>query len=483
MTRAFSNEPSRRRKSPLERGQFLRVVLFGILMIALSAAATFLVGSYLIEPAFDSPPRPSTTWVAYRFSKLLDRPGELQTELSELKKRVGLEMTLYNRDGRRLATNATEVPEPLDAERVEELGRVKTWFQRGSGAVVATEKDGLVETYALFTTESPEAPWWIVLIKVFAVLGVIALVSIPLARSVTAPLERLAELTRAFGQGDLSVRARWTRRDEIGDLAAAFDEMADRLAALRKAETELLANISHELRTPLSRMRLALELFLDGDAHTAKRHVEDIGEEIQELEQLLDDVMTAARLDPSRDSASRLTQLSKKPLPARDVLDAAARRFSLRHPDRRLAAHFAPQLGEIVADGPVLQRALDNLLDNAAKYSDSASEVRLEAELSDDALRIEVVDEGIGISELDLPHVFEPFFRGDRSRARTTGGAGLGLAVARRIVLAHGGEVTFRSVIDRGTTATVVLPLIPRFDADGVTPPTRERSRPGVRAV
>jgi signal transduction histidine kinase len=448
----------RPRRGLFERRQLLRVYLFGILMIGLASGATYLVGRYLIEPAFDAPPRPSTTWVAHRFAQLLDQPTVLQAELIDLKQRVGMEMTLFDRNGRQLATNASVVPEPLDDMALEELDRVKTQFESGKGSVVATLVEGKVDKYAVFRVKEPDAPWAISFIKVLAVLSVIALVSIPLARSVTAPLEKLAALTRAFGQGELSLRARWERRDEIGDVAAAFDEMADRIAALRKAETELLANVSHELRTPLSRMRLALELFQDGDAQMAKRHVDDIAEEIDELERLLDDVMTAARLDPSREGDGHRQQLARERMPAHALLDASTRRFALRHPGRRLVTRFEGELGEIVADGAVLQRALDNLLDNAAKYSEATSEVRLIARPTGEALRIEVEDNGIGIAARDLPHVCEPFFRSDRSRTRQTGGAGLGLTVAHRIVRAHGGEVTFRSVVDHGTTAVVALP-------------------------
>lgn len=451
------NAELRRRPSLLERGQLLRVTLFGILLIALSAAASELAGRLLIEPLFDVPPRPSTTWLAHRLSKLADRPAQLQAELDEVKQHVGLEMTLYDRGGQLLGTNAAAVPSPLAKKELDELGRVKARFEWGRGAVAATLVDGRVQTYALFTTRGPD-PWWLAAsIRASAVLVVIALVSVPLARSVTAPLERLAALARKFGQGDLSVRARWKRRDEIGALAAAFDEMADRLAALREAETELLANVSHELRTPLSRMRLALELVQDGDAQAARRHLDDIAEEVVELERLLDDVVTTVRLDPSRDPRS--LQLTKERLPATAPLEAAARRFSLRHPERRLVLELGSGLGDIEADRAVLQRAFDNLLDNAAKYSDAGTEVRLRATVTRERLEVLVTDEGIGIPEADLPRVFEPFFRSDRSRTRSTGGSGLGLVVAQRIVLAHGGEIHLDSVVDRGTTARVTLPV------------------------
>ncbi|MFY0528624.1 sensor histidine kinase [Archangium gephyra] len=144
------------------------------------------------------------------------------------------------------------------------------------------------------------------------------------------------------------------------------------------------------------------------------------------------------------------------------MLDKAAARFRSTHPAHRLEVHVdAGTMPVLEADPVLLRRALDNLLDNAGKYSEPQSTVRLLARPLEHGLQVEVRDEGIGIEAKDLPHLFTPFFRSDRSRARKTGGVGLGLALARRIVVAHGGTLTLESQPDQGTTVRVTLPSAP----------------------
>ncbi|MEO8181076.1 MAG: HAMP domain-containing sensor histidine kinase, partial [Deltaproteobacteria bacterium] len=281
------------------------------------------------------------------------------------------------------------------------------------------------------------------------------------ARSISAPVERLAKLTRAFGQGDLSVRARSERKDEIGDLSLAFDEMAGRIVALRRSEKELLANVSHELRTPLARIRLALELAREGNTERAHSYLQDIEEDLGELEPLLDDIMTAARLDLERGAGSDAAPpLRRQAVTGAELLAAASVRFARRFPERTLRCRTLGALPQLLADPGLLRRVLDNLLDNAAKFSDPGEPIELlgAACAEPPALEIRVRDHGIGIAEEDLERVFEPFFRTDRSRSRTTGGVGLGLTVVRRIVLAHGGSVRVDSNKVTGTCFCVSIP-------------------------
>jgi signal transduction histidine kinase len=292
---------------------------------------------------------------------------------------------------------------------------------------------------------------------------VLALISIPLARSLARPVERLATLARALGQGDLARRARSERSDEIGDLARAFDEMADRLEALRRSEKELLANVSHELRTPLARIRLALELVRGGDARRADSYFADIEEDLAELEQLLESVMTAARLDLARGEAgTTLPPLRKEPVEGGKLLDAAIARFRIHHPERTLRTERDPDLPVVEVDPGLMRRVLDNLLDNAVKFSEPEDAIEVEARRGDqrnaEPLVIRVKDRGIGIAEEDLPRVFEPFFRTDRSRARATGGVGLGLAIARRVLEAHGAVISVESSPHDGTRFSIEIP-------------------------
>jgi len=435
-----------------------RVYLYGLSMLALAAGASFVIGSYWLKPAIEVPARPSTTWIAWHLAEIADDPALLARELADIKRRTRLEFTLFSADGRRIASNAAAPPPPLSPGEVDQLLTEPWQFAEGAG-VVAAISDGQLRHYVRVRYPVTD-PGGVALAQLLAALLVLALLSMLLARSVTAPVEQLSKLTRAIGAGDLSVRARSERRDEIGDLARAFDEMASRIVGLRRSEKELLANVSHELRTPLARIRLALELARDGDITRASEYLTDIEEDLAELEVLLDDVMTAARLELSRGGgADAAPPLRRQPVEATALLEAARIRFARRFPERELLFDVESPLPTVLADPALLRRVLDNLLENAAKFSDPHQPIQLRGFASSaTTLVMEVQDRGIGIDAQDLERVFEPFFRSDRSRTRATGGVGLGLAVVRRIVHAHGGTVTVTSEPAVGTRFRVEVP-------------------------
>jgi two-component system, OmpR family, sensor kinase len=441
----------------------LRVYLYGVLLLALAGGASFLVGRFVITPAVEVPARPSTAWIAWHLLDSVDEPERLKRELGDLKKRARVEMTLFAADGRLIASNATAVPTPLSRSELAELEERGTQFGTGSGAVALRNGDGQLLRYARVSYPVPEVPLGLGVAQLAAALLVLALLSIPLARSITAPLEKLGALTRAFGAGELSARSGLQSGDEIGELGRAFDDMAERVINLRKAEKELLANVSHELRTPLARIRMALALVREGDTQRAAGYLADIEEDLEELENLLDDITTTARLELSRGSggtsADPLPPLRKKRLSGQELVDAARARFEKRLPQRRLDCRVAGSAPDIDADPNLLRRALDNLLDNAAKFSDPNTAIELTAARGEDgALVLAVKDCGIGIQKDELERIFEPFYRTDRSRARATGGVGLGLALARRIASAHDGSITAESEPEHGSRFRVTIP-------------------------
>ncbi|MBX3221461.1 MAG: HAMP domain-containing histidine kinase [Labilithrix sp.] len=304
-------------------------------------------------------------------------------------------------------------------------------------------------------------------LAVSVILVVVGVSSWLTARSFARPLASLSAATRAFGKGELHARAEMRRADEIGEVAQAFDDMADRIAKLLLAERELLANVSHELRTPLARIRVALDLASEADPRTAIESFAEIAEDLAELERIVDDVLASARL--ALDSGPRSGGPTTLPVRAerldpRALLERSVARFRAAHPDRRFLAELPEELPAIVADPVLARRVVDNLLDNAHAYTDKpdgAITLRARHERADDGdlVVIEVEDEGVGISAEDQARLFEPFFRADRSRTRRTGGLGLGLVLARRVAEAHGGTLTIDSAVGEGTCARVRLPV------------------------
>jgi two-component system OmpR family sensor kinase len=296
-------------------------------------------------------------------------------------------------------------------------------------------------------------------VLVLVVVGVSAWLT---ARGLVKPLARLSATARAFGAGDLNARAALDRSDELGDVSAAFDEMAERVTSALRTEKELLANVSHELRTPLQRIQIAIDLAAEGDAATARESLDEIAEDLAELGRIVEDILSAARLSLQRGGGetSPLPPIRTAPVELGALLEKSETRFRSLHPSRPLDVKVSSPLPTLVVDAVLVRRAIDNLLDNAHKYTeDPQTPVTLAARRKDDRVIIEIRDRGIGIAESDLPRLFEPFFRADRSRTRSSGGLGLGLLLARRIVDAHAGTLTIESAAAEGTTARIVLPV------------------------
>ncbi len=289
-----------------------------------------------------------------------------------------------------------------------------------------------------------------------AALVVLAVTSFLFSRWLGKPLSTLSRAVAAFGSGDFSARARLKRTDELGALGETFDQMAERISALVTAQKELVANVSHELRTPISRIRVALDIAALGDATSAAAQLEGISGDLAELEDLLESVMVSSRLDLASQSGSipiRLTETQPE-----GVLQEAIQRFGTMHPKRLLTPVLEGPLPVIQADPKLLRRVVDNLLQNAARYSEPDTEITLRAVAEKGDLRVQVEDSGMGIGAEDIERVFEPFYRTDPSRTRSTGGTGLGLTLARRVVEAHKGSIWLRSEPGKGTQVCFSIP-------------------------
>jgi signal transduction histidine kinase len=287
----------------------------------------------------------------------------------------------------------------------------------------------------------------------FLVLGIGSLMT---ARWIVRPIEKLESTAGALGRGDLTARSGLVRDDELGRLAQRIDEMADQIQQMLAHERELLANVAHELRTPLSRIGVALDLAGEGDGKRARASLGEIAVDVGELEVIVDDILTALRYDVTRGASMPLRRERTSP---ETIANASAERMRAQHPERPLELSIASELPAIEVDPVMFRRALDNLLENSHKYTpERTSPIRLAVRRADAGVEFEVVDRGIGIATADMPNIYNSFFRAERSRSRETGGVGLGLTLAKRIVEAHGGVIELTSAVGKGTRARVSIP-------------------------
>ncbi|HQR29830.1 MAG TPA: HAMP domain-containing sensor histidine kinase [Anaeromyxobacteraceae bacterium] len=439
---------------PRQPRLFWRLYLAGLTLLALVAIVNGIVGS-LVGRA--NPARSAERLARFAAEHVSEHRGDvarIEHELRQMADAFKVDMAVRLDDGTVVASAGEPMRLP-EAERAQLDSGVR-YLEDGDRPVYATRLPGAPPSYVI--VEAPARPFPVERAAAFisAWLFVLALAAFPLARALSRPMERLTEVARKLGAGDLSARAGLRRTDEVGELSLAFDDMASRLEGLVRSERQLLADVSHELRTPLSRIRVALDLATEGDVARARRYLEEIRIDLEELDQLLGDVLTTARLDQAGGRGEVPLRLQQ--VRARDVLDQAVERFRRAHPARTLEVRVGEGLPGLVADPAMLRRVVDNLLDNAAKYSEAPSAIELSARRDGDAVEVAVKDEGIGVDPADLPRLFTPFFRTDRSRARGTGGVGLGLALAKRIVDAHGGSIAVDSRAGLGTTVRFRLP-------------------------
>lgn len=286
------------------------------------------------------------------------------------------------------------------------------------------------------------ALFWLTLI---VIVGIVLLTYVVLRRMLQ-PLRGLGDGVARLGDGQLDIVLPHGAPDEFGVLTAGFNQMVGRVREMIRSRDQLLLDVSHELRSPLTRLKVALELPPDDD-HRAR-----MAADIAEMEAMIAELLELERLRDGR--GLRVSRQDLLPV-VRDV----AERFQDRAPGVRLVATGAHAI-ELDIDDDKVRTVLRNLLENAVKYSlpDSRA-VEVSAALNGRVAVVRVRDDGPGIPEQDAAHLFEPFFRVDRSRSKKTGGYGLGLSICKRIMEAHGGTIAVEQGAGRGASFILTFPL------------------------
>ena len=273
----------------------------------------------------------------------------------------------------------------------------------------------------------------------------------------TRRLRSLAEAVRSFERGELGSRVDARGSDELGSLGRGFNEMAATIEAsveqLRNAERmrrDLIGNISHDLRSPLTSVQGYLETMALKDAQLSpeerQRFLSISLRNMASLRRLVDELFELARLD------ARQVTMKREQLQIAELAQDVALKMEPRARDSGVSIAVKPQgeLPLVAADVGMIERVLTNLVENALRFTPRGGSVRLELGAESEAVRVTVADTGSGISSEDLPHIFERFYRADRSRERDSDGAGLGLAIARQIVDLHGSALTVESSPGQG---------------------------------
>lgn len=301
----------------------------------------------------------------------------------------------------------------------------------GHIVIVNSSQDG---RYRFITLAEPPIPLLNLFPFYFLILVAVALVCWLLALNIASPLHDLARAVDRFGHGELDVRLKSNRRDEIGGLSRSFDNMADRIGTLVTAERRLLQDVSHELRSPLARLSFAAELTRTAEDRdqAAARLKKEIGRLAALVGMLVE--VTRAEGDPT---SAQFEQVRVGDLLC-EVVDDCQVEADARGCRITLNADHHPTLW---GDRELLRRALENVVRNAIRHTPEDSDVEVEMNSTRETVNICVRDYGPGVPEELLPRIFQPFFRVDDSRDSATGGVGLGLAIAKRAVAVHHGSV------------------------------------------
>ena len=283
------------------------------------------------------------------------------------------------------------------------------------------------------------------LVIMFVLLTAILAAAFFALRHILRPVKLLNTGVEQVGRGNLKHRVPLKNADEFRDLAAAFNDMTARIEDMLQTKDQLLLDISHELRTPITRMKVALEFLPESRAR------KNLQADIVEMEKMVGGILETARL------RHKYAELKKQPADLVALLKQTAAAFEKQPPG--IVTVDLPQEVILQVDPHQIKTVFENLLSNAFKYCEPESDpvkISLERRATDVIVRVE--DHGIGIPQEELAHIFEPFYRVDKSRSKDTGGYGLGLSLCKTIMEAHEGKIEIQSRLKEGTTVCLFFP-------------------------
>jgi len=286
---------------------------------------------------------------------------------------------------------------------------------------------------------------------------VAVLLGLYLSRSVIAPVRAMSLATERIADGHYDERVQARGEDELAQLAMRFNQMAEKLDQVESMRRRLIGDVSHELRTPLTAIKGSMEGLMDGVLPATHETFQQIHAEADRLNRLVDDLQELSRFE------SHAYQLDIRPLDVSSLVQTVTKRLAPQAETKRISLdlELAPDLPRILADEDRAVQVLTNLTGNALQYTPEDGRVTIAAQRINHEVQISVRDTGIGIPPEHLPHIFDRFYRADKSRSRRAGGgSGIGLTIARALVEAHGGRIWAESAGEgQGSTFTFTLPI------------------------
>ncbi|MHB1133218.1 MAG: sensor histidine kinase [Chloroflexota bacterium] len=301
-----------------------------------------------------------------------------------------------------------------------------------------------------------ETVFYSLVVSAVTSLGAAVLASLFVSRRLVRPIQQLSAASQRIAAGHYAERVEQASGDEVESLAYSFNQMAASLEETERRRLTLIADVAHELRTPLASIEGYAEGLLDGVVEPAPETFALLHTEADRLRRLVDDLQELSRAE------ARQLPLQAKPVPPERLLRTVAERLAPQFADKGVELQVGPasNLPAVLADEGRALQVLTNLLSNALRYTAPGGRVAVAARRRGEAVAFEVVDTGVGIAAEHLPHLFERFYRADRSRSRSAGGSGIGLTIAKHLVEAQGGTIEARSAgIGLGSTFVFTLPL------------------------
>ena len=295
----------------------------------------------------------------------------------------------------------------------------------------------------------------VLLIATIAATATAVLISSFVTRRIVSPIEEMTQASQRIANGRYDERVHVVGEDELGELAGSFNRMAHTLAQTEERRRQLIGDVAHELRTPLSSIRSVMEGLVDGVLPAEPATFLSVQNEVSRLQRLVHDLEELSRAEAGQ------IPLEMELVDPADLIHTATERLRPQFEDKgvQLSLDLAPDLPQLLVDAGRMTQVFLNLLGNALQYTPSGGEVTVHVQANKDELKFAVQDTGIGITPEHLPHVFERFYRVDKSRSRAGGGSGIGLTISKHLVEAHNGRISAASPgSGQGSTFTIALP-------------------------